>query len=298
MDPYQNPFSRYFIKCDLFGRRVDFSVKNQILVKSKLGAFVSCIIIGLALYLFVINIISWRNMESLQTISSFQNMNVNDLLYKNQNFVYNFDYSNYGLYVVLSANFPNGTMINYEQLEPYLTQNFVYTNQSFIENNIGFSKCLLQNQDIFLQLDDSIIQSDFNKTSDWRVCINQTYLMGLFTDQTTSTVSRSTISYRVNKCQNSTENDFSCASEEEIESILPYVSLQMTIPKSNYDFTNPSNPRKRTYDYQFYYFDINLMKSYTGFLLPVYLKTDVGIISDDYILNSVDFNVENILLKH
>lgn len=81
------------------------------------------------------------------------------------------------------------------------------------------------------------------------------------------------------KCENSTENNNSCASDLEIEDILKYIQVQATVPKSVYDFNNLKNPRKRTYDYQYYHLDFSLLKWYSGTLIPVYLETDHGIIS-------------------
>ena len=290
----QTPFSRYFKKCDLYGRRVDFYINNKIHVKSKFGAFVSFLVVGLAFYLFFINIVSWYNLEDLTIISSSKSMSVNELLTKNQSYVYDFNYLNYYVYVALSATFPNGTMLNYEQLQPYVDQHFFYTDQTWTVHNLTFSKCSVYKQDIFLQQE---AQSNLNKTSNWDVCIDQNYSMGLFTDQDTRVVNQSMITYKINKCRNTTENNFACASEEEIENMLQYITVQATIPKSVYDFNNPKDVRKRTYDYQIYHLDINLIKWYTGTLVPVYMNTDMGYFSDDYRLDTVDFNVESLVYE-
>ena len=118
--------------------------------------------------------------------------------------------------------------------------------------------------------------------------------MGLFTDEANNVINQSIITYKIMKCQNSTQNNNSCASNEDIAQLLKYVSIQATIPKSVYDFNNIANPRKRTYDYQYYHLDYNLLKWFSGTLMPVYLETDVGIIYDEYKEDSVDYNVENL----
>ena len=136
--------------------------------------------------------------------------------------------------------------------------------------------------------------TDPNKTSDWTVCVNTAYPMGLYVDEVQMIVNQSVISYTVSKCRNSTENNNFCASEDEINDIMKYVLVQASIPKSVFDFNNPINPRKRTYQYQLYHLDTGLMKYLTGQLSPIFLKTDHGLISDDYSLDSVDFNLENL----
>lgn len=72
------------------------------------------------------------------------------------------------------------------------------------------------------------------------------------------------------------------------------MTIQASIPKTFFDFNDPNNARKRTYDNSFYNADIDFKKQYIAYLLPIYLKTDHGLIYDDYELDAIDFNVDSL----
>lgn len=102
------------------------------------------------------------------------------------------------------------------------------------------------------------------------------------------------IVYQVKKCKNSTENVNSCASPLEISTMMKYIEIQTAIPKSMFFFQNYEQPRKRTFEYRKYHLDEELMKRLTGYLSPVILQTDHGIFNEDFLIDSVDFNVDNL----
>jgi hypothetical protein len=104
-----------FSNLDMYGHKVDLYIHSQSRVKSKFGACFSILIISLCLYLFIVNLIAWSNNQNLEIISSHQSLSANELALKNQSFNYTFDYSNYNIYFGLTATFPNGTMINWQQ---------------------------------------------------------------------------------------------------------------------------------------------------------------------------------------
>lgn len=218
-----------------------------------------------------------------------------ELIMRQESYSYTFDPSNFEINFVVSALFPNGTMIGWEALQRYFQQNYFYINSLGTVQSLGFQKCLIENHRIFLEEDSSDLTPNF--TSSWSVCLTKKLKMGLFTDFERNVVNQSVISFVISKCENSTKNNNSCASDEEIEEILKFTQVQATIPKSVYDFNNPINPRKRTFDYQFYHLDLGLMKYFTGQITPIYLKTDHGIVSEEYLLDSVDFNLENLLYE-
>ena len=290
-------FQSHYTDLDLFGHKVDLYINGKRKVKSKVGATFSLLLIGLIFYFFLINWTSWANLENLQTISSAKSLSVTELLLRNESYAYTFDFSNFNVYFVLSATFPNGSQINYEELERYLNQSFIFTDQNNYGQELEFVKCMLKKQRIFLEQDYSDLTQTPNKTSSWSICLGQALPMGLYTDIEQLMINQSVISYYVSKCQNSTENNNFCASEAEIEDIMQYVQVQASIPKTVYDFNNPFKPRIRSYDYQYYHLDLGLMKYITGQLAPVYLETDHGMVYDEYILDSVDFNLESISLE-
>jgi len=284
---------QYFLFFDIYGHKVDFYINSQTMVKSKVGAALSIIICAVCFYVFVNNWMSWLEYKNLQTITSTQSFTVNQLLNENQSYIYYFDYHNYNLYYVLDAEYPDGTDFPYDDLEKYFVQSFVYLNASGVEQNLDFDNCLVRTENAFLlQSNDDL--ASYNETSDFSVCLkeNSELLMGLITSIPEGDVQQPSIIYRVSKCQNSSSNNYSCASEEDIAAISKYVLIQSSIPRSIYDFNTPSNPRKRTFDYSYNHLDLSTKKILTETLIPVYLYTDHGYVNDDYILDSIDFNVD------
>ena len=283
-----------FTKFDLYGYKADLYVNTQRTVKSKLGAFISVSLIILSLYLFTVNMNAWIGLQNTQTILSSKSLNANDLIHYNLSYLYVFDYTNYDLYFSLTAEFPNSTVLNYQQLERYFVQNFYYTTAKGLKTDLEFENCLIRDQRAFLLQDIDDLVNDINRTSHWTVCLKKPLEMGLVTYYAENLISQPKISYKITKCQNSTANNNSCASDDEIKSILPYIIVQASIPRSTYDFTNTQSPRKRTYDYQYYHLDLNLKKTFFVQVAPIFLKTDHGMfITEDYILESVDFNILN-----
>lgn len=281
-----------FKKFDMYGQKLELWVNSERMVKSKFGAFISMIVISLCLYLFIENINSWNDKKNFQTISSSQSLAVSEMLLKNESFSYDFNHTNFNIYFGVTATFLNGSMMNWEQLEKYVIQSFEYQNQFGESNNFDFEKCKEANRLEFLDLD--IVD---NSISNWTVCLSKNYEMGLFTDKNKMIINMTNLSYKISLCKNSTQNNYSCASYSEIAEILKYVQVQVSLPKSVYDFNNPDKIRKKTFEYQFYHLDLNLKKIFSASLIPIYLQTDEGIYEELYKLNTVDFNVEKILYE-
>ena len=179
-------------------------------------------------------------------------------------------------------------------MKRYVTQEVVYQDYSGIDHVLDFEKCLIWKKESFLLEN---FDKNNNETSPFTICVNYNpkLLMGLIPDYTVGRVGTPNIMYQITKCRNSSENNFSCASDDEIKNMLPYVSTQISIPKTIFDFKNYQNPRTRSYDYQYYFLDFGSFKNYMGRLIPVYLYTDQGIINDDYVLDSLDFNEESLI---
>ena len=284
----------FILKLDIYGHRIDFYINSQPLVKSKFGAFFSVLIICFSLYLFANNYLAWLNNENLQTISSSQSYSVNELLNKNESFIYNFDYTNYNVYFVIMADFGNGSEpLYYDSLKRYINQTYFFTNSSLIKKNIGYQNCFVRNKNKFL-LQANNPTNDYNKSTN-SACINENMVleMGLFAKPLINLLVNPVITYKITKCVNNTNENIICASDQEIIAMFKYITIQTSIPRSLYNFNDPINPRKRSYDYKFYSLDFSLVKTLTANLMPVYLYTDEGIISIDYKQNSIDFNVDS-----
>lgn len=285
---------RFFKKLDIYGHKVDLSINSEYRVQSKVGASLSLSIFILCLYLFSVNWIAWSDNQNLQIISATESLTVTELIMKNESHIYSFDFSNFDIYFILSATFPNGTMLNYKMLRNYFNQTFIYGDQFENSHEIGLESCLVMKQRVYLEQDYLDLQNDPNRTSKWGVCLTKSFQMGLFTDLPALMINLSHISYKVSKCQNSSNNNYSCASDEDINEMLKYVQIQASYPKSTFDFNNPKNPRKRGYNYQFYHMDLRLTKVYTATIKPTFLKTDYGLIHEEYLLETTDFNIDTL----
>ena len=162
---------------------------------------------------------------------------------------------------------------------------------------VNMTSCLTKWQDDFLEIpeyDDPV----YNTTSDWSLCIQDDYLMGLLTDQNRSMVNSTGLSYLINICENTTENNNSCATMDDIQKMISSISIQISIPNSIYDFRKAVNPRKRTYDNKYYSLSWSMFKWLSATLKPVLVKTDYGLISEDYKTDNIDFNVDDLQTQY
>ena len=57
-------------------------------------------------------------------------------------------------------------------------------------------------------------------------------------------------------------------------------------------------PRKRNYNSQVQFLDYNVHQKILSLIYPIYVKTDNGLISEDYKINSLDFNVDRTEIKN
>jgi len=278
----------------MYGHPVELYINSHSKVRSKLGAFLSLMIYGSCLLSFVISLIRWQNGQNLQTISSLQSFTAMELLETNQSFIYEMDSSNFYPYFSMFADFLNGTTLNYEILQPFFTQSFSYIDFNGAETQIDFEKCLNRNIAAFLMIDYDNSGPDYNKTTNYTVCLkdNTTLQMGLEVDSDQTALTSPSLVYRISKCQNSTENNNFCASEDEIAHIMKFIVVQTSIPKSIYDFNNPMNPRKRSYDNRFYKLDYSLTKTLNVALFPAFVYLDHGMIEEEYDCETIDFNME------
>ena len=280
------------IDTDMYGHRVDLYIDTKPLVKSRLGAFVSLFVMSICLINVYNDSYDWFTGANLQTISSSQSYSVLELMNSNTSHSFDFDYNNFNIYFALSAHL-NDSYMFFNTLERYITQKITYQDSLGISHNLDFENCLIRNKQSFLLQD---YDPNNNATSPATICLGfkQKLIMGLIPEYSLGGVGTPFLIYEISKCRNSSTNNFSCASDEEIQNILPYVTTQISHPKTIFDFINYQNPRKRSYDYQYYNLDYSVQKIYAGNLIPVYLYTDQGTVSDDYVLDSLDFNLENL----
>ena len=276
----------------MYGHKVDLYIDSHSTVRSRFGAFLSILIYGACFLSFLDNIISWNNNENIQTISSSQSFSAYELLHSNASFMYDFDFNNYYPYFSLTAEFLDGKTLNFEELGNYFTQSFYYIDIQGVEKQIEFEKCQSKRMASYLNSDG---EEYYRKSAEYTVCTKKTTMkMGVTVEHNQSVVFTPSIVYRISKCQNTTQNNNFCASDQEINKMLYRTVIQVSIPKSIYDFNKPKNPRKRVYDYRFYKMDVHMTKTYTAELYPVYVYTDKGYIYEDFKEETLDFNMDHL----
>ena len=281
----------FFSFFDLYGKQIEFYIDRRRTVTSRIGGMISLIVLALAFYTLGVNLYTWETLQNFKVISSSTSLSPAQLLSSGKNSSFIFDYSNYYLYFALSADLQNGTFLEYYDLARYFTPHVNYIDQNFVNRQLELENCWKKQQFEYLQ--QPYTGAD-NARGTKILCIKDDLLMGLMPNRTMQYIINPSIIYQVVKCRNSSENNFSCASEQEIEKMLPYVNIQVSVPKSSYDFSDTQNPRKRNWDINSLHLDYNLMKGYTGFLGQSYLMVDNGIWNTNYNQKSVDFNVDKL----
>ena len=286
---YFSKFSKFYEKADMFGYRIQLSLQKKKFVTSKFGASLSLLILATCAYFFYLFIIQWSNNSKLQTIPSFRSTSVPQIMSQNLSSFYDLDYNNYNIYFALVSTFEkNKTTLNYKQLKRYLTQKVFIGQQAF-----DLEPCNQGKLDTFLLFSGSQIKIDENKTSNYSLCLKNGFKLGYIMNASLGGVFNPTLTYQVSKCENSTDNNYSCASDSEIMEILTTAHVQISVPRSIYDFTDPIMPRKRIYDNQIYVFDNTVSKLYLGYLIPTQVQTDVGFFFKEVNqIDSTDFNID------
>lgn len=289
-----NSFLRFFTFLtyfDLYGIGINLYIDRKLLVKSRIGGITSIIVVVIAFYSLSLNLASWQNIQNLKIISSSQSTTPAQLLQNNVTSSYIFDSKNFYVYFTVYATLGNGTMLEYYDLDRYVTQKIIYSDEHRVVSTIPFENCLRRKQFEFLQ---QPYTGDPNKIAKTIICLKDDIKMGHFPDHKEQFINNPVISYTVLKCQNSTDNNFSCASNEEIQKLMPSIKIQVSTPQTNYDFNDPYNPRNRTWNNQMYHPDYNLVKWFSAALGTVAIKTDHGIMTEEYVSDTIDFNVNNL----
>ena len=229
-------------------------------------------------------------MDASTVIFSSENFSLNGLFANKHNISYELDYKNYNIYFSVYADLPDKSSLTFKDLEKYIEVKIEYSPSGYSNDfeEIKYEYCKIRKQRMFLGVPYDEIPE--NETSIWSMCLVNPLKMGLFLDEEMSDIQDPILMLRIKQCQNSSFNNNSCASQEEITLMLRYVDIQVTIPKTNYDFKNQSYPIKRSYVYEHYRPDFKFKKTVINKLNPSILFSDHGLINDDYQLNSVNFN--------
>ena len=276
-------FCKFF---DLYG----LFIKKKPKFYTTCSGIISICVISIIISTFSSFISSWLNKEKMTIIPSSISYSSVELLARNQNYEYDFNYQNYYIYWVITAILPNGTAMNTQQLKNYYNYAVIYRSVTNVEEVMTTEPCKIDYQDIFLGLDEEKIKNDAGNIAPNRICIKDHFKMGLFLNQNISSVLRPAFYFNIFKCVNSTGNNNSCASQQAIDDIIKYTYVQTSLPLTVYDFNNVKKSQKNVYDYQYTYLDKLMSKYYLYQLTPTLLYIDDGIVSEDYHLQSINFN--------
>ena len=275
---------------DLYGQNVNLFIDKKPKFYSTFSGIMSIFIIAIILYTFTGFISSWLNKEKMNLIPSSVSYSVNELMMKNQDYEYLFNYENYYIYWGITANLPNGTIFHTIDLKKYYTYKISYYSENLEDGEIAVEPCKIDHQDVFLGLGEKIINNDLGKIGIQTICIKNNFKMGLFPDRNLSIIKTPGISFSLYQCLNSSENNYSCASQQSIDEMIKYTYVQTTLPTTVFDFNNVKKPQKNIYDYHYTYLDKSMLKLYINSVTTTTLYTDYGLISEDYRLQSTNFN--------
>lgn len=289
---FQQKILQFFLFFDIYGQPVEFYINTQTRVKSKIGSLISIMILAFCSYTFFDNLKSWKEKKFLQTITADETITLDQLIKTSKNHSFTFDSSNYYLYFLVKASV-NGTSLYNNNLKKYFNQSIIYEKVDGSFQNLELESCYQKKINDFLLMGNEGLTSNDQKSGN-RFCIKdgQNINMGLYKNPTKNTLLMPRLVYKLTKCTNSTINGFLCASNQEIDQVLKNIQIQISLPKSFYDFTDSFQPRKRAYDARLYNLDPLFCKKFSVSLIPTNLITDYGWFVDDYRLESTDFNTE------
>ena len=283
---------------DMYGFPIELYLKESRNFKSNSGALITIIVILLAILSFFSQIDSWLNAEKCTPIYSMENHSVRNILDQNLTIQYTLQNENYNIYFSVNAILSEKTL-GYKDLSKYLIIEYKYSKTG---NDVDFvpleyESCNSRTQNEFLGLNYDKEKVPVNKTNDFQMCIKYPFSLGLQAQPANQMVWLPILSFEIKECVNTTENNFFCASEKEIQDMIQYVTVQASIPKTIYDFKNKTEPIKKMFQYQIFYLDWNMKLRLVSEINPSYLYKDFGIISEDYYFQNVDFNAEKPVLN-
>ena len=243
---------------------------------------------------------SWMNMEISTAVKTTENNVALDLLKANKSIEYNLTHDNYYIFFSVYAFLPDFTVLNYQDLQKYFTIEYFYTYKDEPEVKLETENCKANAISKFL---DSENDGGFLEDKIWSICIKDPLKMGFVSDSAKQTYYVPILKFRVKSCSNTTvsfdpitqtmkvtNNSLECASTEKIKEMMNYVMVQASIPNTIYDFKNLTRPIQRIYKDQYFNLDWNLKKMFITEISPNYLYKDVGLFTDNYNLDSLNFN--------
>ena len=172
----------FFKLFDLYGQNVNLYISKKTKLHSTFSGFISIGVVLIILYAFSVFLDSWLNGGKMTVIPSAISYSISELLAKNETISFEFDYRNYYVYFVITANLPNGTTLLTKSLLSYVTYNYTYFSVEGDYIAMAPDACQMQYEDVFLGFDQETIKNDAGVSKRNRVCIKDSFKMGLFPD--------------------------------------------------------------------------------------------------------------------
>lgn len=280
-----------FLAFDIYGHPIELYIDSNITCRSKFGAIISLTVFLLCIIIFSNNYQEWSNKTNLQTISSYKSFTIKELIDQNENYIYDLNYSNYNLYFTLYSIMENSTTVFNDHLKQFFEIKVIYANE-YDEEIIEIENCSKNKMGAFLDSNQAIEVGKPDTIMDKINCLAKNISMGIFVKK--DHISTPILEISINMCKNSSVNNFSCASIEEIFSLIKSTRFQMSFPQTLYDFKKLGNPKQRIYENRVFNIYSSMAKYYNAQIIPSYIFTDNGVFEDDYQLESLDFNTGNL----
>ena len=259
-------FLNYFLKLDIFGKSPHFNINGKKKYKTYIGSIFTCIVYILITLIIIIGtkeVIFRKNLKIITTINN----------------KYERDYENISLSsFIIALGLQDINYTNYIDESIYILNAYIYDttrNESGTPETeitkLKVTKCDLLNITIIPEFFKGVGMNNL-------YCLNESYviLKGEFGE-----INWRYLIFSFSKCRNSTENNFSCKSEEEINRVLQGGYFGAFVADS---FVNNKDHKNPIIKYGKNFFTAFTIKQYQD--LWIYLKkirviTDIGYIFED-----------------
>lgn len=277
---------------DFFGRPVQLYVKKDRFLQSFFGGIISLLIIILSIVFLVYLLLQWNNLDKVKIVQSTDLKTSYELLAENKYYTFELNCNTYYPKFAMYLNFFNATILSFKDIAQFFTLSAKRTDVFGNSINLETESCKNTREKDFLKKEFPLDKDEEDDQAYYQ-CLKNPANVSLTPNQTMKTALIEYIEFSVNTCQNSSKNNNSCASLDEINKYAKYLLLDVWVPKTNYDFRNIKEPRKRAYDIYYYVLDPELSKLISINIVPTHLYKDKGLFFEDYEEGEIYFDIEH-----
>lgn len=277
---------------DFFGIPVQIYIKKNRFLKSLFGGTISLSIILLAIFFFISLLLQWRNFDKVKIVQSSDLKTSFEFLAENKNYTYELTYSNYYPKFAMYLNFMNTTILPFNEINRYFKLNAKKMDIFGNSLNLQVEACKFTLEKTYLKKE-YLIDKEEDDNQIFYQCLQDSVNISIKPNQTMKAPILELIHFSIDYCQNSSTNNNSCSSLEEIHKYAKYLFLDVWVPKTNYDFRNIKDPRTRSYDIYYYTLDPELSKLIMINVVPTHLFKDKGLFTEDYEEDEIYFDIEH-----